>query len=93
MPEREPRNLVICCDGTSNEIGVLLSNVLKLYRLSEKSERQLAFYQPGIGTPQGQGRAGNAQPQGPELSFFKPAVSAKTRAIVEQMQRSSKVIC
>lgn len=47
---RAPRNLVVCCDGTSNEIGRLLSNVLKLYRVAEKSERQLTFYQPGIGT-------------------------------------------
>jgi uncharacterized protein (DUF2235 family) len=46
----EPRNLVVCCDGTSNEIGVLTSNVLKLYRIAEKSERQLAYYHPGVGT-------------------------------------------
>lgn len=45
-----PRNLVVCCDGTSNEIGELLSNVLKLYRIAEKSDNQLTFYQPGIGT-------------------------------------------
>jgi uncharacterized protein (DUF2235 family) len=45
-----PRNLVVCCDGTTNEIGTLLSNVLKLYRVAEKTDRQLAFYQPGIGT-------------------------------------------
>jgi uncharacterized protein (DUF2235 family) len=44
------RNLVVCCDGTSNEIGVLLSNVLKLYRVAEKSGSQVTFYQPGIGT-------------------------------------------
>ena len=47
---RAPRNLVVCCDGTSNEIGKLLSNVLKLYRVAEKSDDQLTFYQPGIGT-------------------------------------------
>ena len=47
---RAPRNLVVCCDGTSNEIGTLLSNVLKLYRVAEKSENQVTFYQPGIGT-------------------------------------------
>jgi uncharacterized protein (DUF2235 family) len=46
----EPRNLVVCCDGTSNEIGKQVSNVLKLYRIAEKSERQIVFYQPGIGT-------------------------------------------
>jgi uncharacterized protein (DUF2235 family) len=49
-PTTQHRNLVICCDGTSNEIGRLLSNVLKLYRIAEKSDRQLTFYQPGIGT-------------------------------------------
>jgi uncharacterized protein (DUF2235 family) len=47
---KAPRNLVVCCDGTSNEIGRLLSNVLKLYRVAEKSDDQLTFYQPGIGT-------------------------------------------
>jgi uncharacterized protein (DUF2235 family) len=44
------RNLVVCCDGTNNEIGRLLSNVLKLYRISEKSDRQVVYYNPGIGT-------------------------------------------
>lgn len=44
------RNLVVCCDGTNNEIGLLLSNVLKLYRIAEKSERQITYYHPGIGT-------------------------------------------
>jgi uncharacterized protein (DUF2235 family) len=46
----EPRNLIVCCDGTSNEIGKRLSNVLKLYRVAEKSERQITYYHPGIGT-------------------------------------------
>ncbi len=50
MTQRDPRNLVVCCDGTSNEIGKLLSNVLKLYRIAEKSERQITYYHPGIGT-------------------------------------------
>lgn len=46
----EPRNLLVCCDGTNNEIGARLSNVLKLYRIAEKSERQISYYHPGIGT-------------------------------------------
>lgn len=46
----EGRNLVVCCDGTNNEIGVRLSNVLKLYRIAEKSEQQITYYHPGIGT-------------------------------------------
>ncbi|KRA84046.1 DUF2235 domain-containing protein [Altererythrobacter sp. Root672] len=44
------RNLVVCCDGTNNEIGVLLSNVLKLYRIADKNAEQITYYSPGIGT-------------------------------------------
>lgn len=45
-----PRNLVIFLDGTGNELGRNLSNVLKLYRIAEKSERQICYYSPGVGT-------------------------------------------
>lgn len=45
-----PRNLVVCCDGTSNEIGKQLSNVFKLYRVLNKGAEQIAYYNPGIGT-------------------------------------------
>jgi uncharacterized protein (DUF2235 family) len=44
------RNLIVCCDGTSNEIGVNISNVLKLYRIAEKDEGQRVYYHPGVGT-------------------------------------------
>ena len=50
MGEIAERNIVVCCDGTNNEIGKLLSNVLKLYRIAEKSDRQLVYYSPGVGT-------------------------------------------
>jgi uncharacterized protein (DUF2235 family) len=45
-----PKNIVICCDGTGNEINVNLSNVLKLFRVLRKNEDQLVFYDPGVGT-------------------------------------------
>jgi uncharacterized protein (DUF2235 family) len=45
-----PKNIVICCDGTGNEVNTNLSNVLKLYRILRKDEDQLVFYDPGIGT-------------------------------------------
>jgi uncharacterized protein (DUF2235 family) len=48
--QRAGRNLVICCDGTGNEIGVTISNVLKLFRIIEKSERQRVWYNAGVGT-------------------------------------------
>lgn len=46
----EPRNLVIMLDGTGNELGRNLSNVLKLYRIAEKNHRQVCYYNPGVGT-------------------------------------------
>lgn len=45
-----PRNIVICCDGTGNEIESRLSNVLKLFRVLQKNENQLVYYSPGVGT-------------------------------------------
>lgn len=48
------RNLVVCCDGTGNEVSENISNVLKLYRVLRKTEKtspqQLVFYDPGVGT-------------------------------------------
>lgn len=49
-----PKHLVICCDGTGNEISENISNVLKLYRCLRKTDRtqprQMVFYDPGVGT-------------------------------------------
>ncbi len=47
---RAGRNLVVFCDGTGNELGRNLSNVLKLYRVATKSDKQLCYYSPGVGT-------------------------------------------
>ena len=53
-PKHEPRNIVICCDGTGNEISENISNVLKLYRCLRKTGKtephQVVFYDPGVGT-------------------------------------------
>ncbi len=49
-----PRNIVILCDGTGNQINENISNVLKLYRCLRKTPktkpRQLVYYDPGVGT-------------------------------------------
>ena len=45
-----PKNIVICCDGTNNEIVGDQTNVLRLYRMLSQNERQIAFYDPGVGT-------------------------------------------
>jgi uncharacterized protein (DUF2235 family) len=44
------KNIVICCDGTGNQIGNNLSNVLKLFRIMHKNDGQRVYYNPGIGT-------------------------------------------
>ncbi len=44
------KNIVICCDGTSNDVASDSTNVLRLFRSLERSERQIAFYDSGVGT-------------------------------------------
>lgn len=47
------KNVVVCCDGTGNEISENISNVLKLYRCLRKTGKaaaQIVFYDPGVGT-------------------------------------------
>ena len=44
------KNLVVCCDGTGNQIEGNLSNVLKLFRILHKNQEQRVYYNPGIGT-------------------------------------------
>lgn len=45
-----PKDIVICCDGTGNAIGANISNVLKLFRVADKDDRQRIYYHPGLGT-------------------------------------------
>ncbi|MGN7713717.1 T6SS phospholipase effector Tle1-like catalytic domain-containing protein [Agrobacterium radiobacter] len=45
------RNLVVCCDGTSNQFSEDRTNVAKLCRILRKDrERQLVYHHPGVGT-------------------------------------------
>ncbi|MGB0507366.1 MAG: DUF2235 domain-containing protein [Pikeienuella sp.] len=45
-----PKNIVILLDGTSNEISKNRSNILRLYGALDKSDDQLVYYDPGVGT-------------------------------------------
>jgi uncharacterized protein (DUF2235 family) len=42
--------IVVCCDGTGNEVEGNLSNVLKLFRITTKDSEQRVYYHPGVGT-------------------------------------------
>src|SRR5580700_9876075 len=44
------KNIVICCDGTGNQVEGNLSNVLKLFRILQKNADQRVYYNPGVGT-------------------------------------------
>ncbi|KAI0699326.1 hypothetical protein C8T65DRAFT_659921 [Cerioporus squamosus] len=52
-PERTPRTLILCFDGTSNQFDGDNTNVVKFYSLLKKDDdfdQQLCYYQPGVGT-------------------------------------------
>ena len=44
------KNIVILCDGTSNEVSEDRTNILRLYGTLKKDSSQLVFYDPGVGT-------------------------------------------
>ena len=44
------KNIVICCDGTGNEYGRNNTNVVECFSLAVQNDRQIAFYDPGVGT-------------------------------------------
>jgi uncharacterized protein (DUF2235 family) len=44
------RNIVICCDGTGNEISADETNVLRLARMLTHNDSQIFYYDPGLGT-------------------------------------------
>ncbi|MER8657283.1 DUF2235 domain-containing protein [Mesorhizobium sp. M0847] len=44
------RNIVICCDGTGNDVEADESNVLRLERMLVRDDDQVTYYDPGVGT-------------------------------------------
>ena len=48
--DKTPRNIVLCCDGTSNHFSPDRTNVVKLYQTLIQDERQIVYYHPGLGT-------------------------------------------
>lgn len=45
-----PRNLIVLCDGTANQVEADRSNVLRMYGCLERTADQIVFYDPGVGT-------------------------------------------
>jgi uncharacterized protein (DUF2235 family) len=44
------KNIVICCDGTGNEIAGNPTNILRLFHALERTSGQLLYYDGGVGT-------------------------------------------
>jgi uncharacterized protein (DUF2235 family) len=44
------KNIIICCDGTSNKLADDHTNVVRIFQIAEKDDSQIAFYDPGVGT-------------------------------------------
>ena len=44
-----PKNIVICCDGTSNDTTCDSTNVLRLFRSLLRCDEQIAVYDAGVG--------------------------------------------
>ncbi len=45
------KSIVICCDGTGNQLGETYSNVVKIYQCLVKNNAiQMVYYDPGVGT-------------------------------------------
>ncbi|MCW8809969.1 MAG: DUF2235 domain-containing protein [Ignavibacteriaceae bacterium] len=45
------KNIIVCCDGTGNEFGDRNTNVVKLFEIIDKiPDKQIAYYDPGVGT-------------------------------------------
>ena len=44
------KNIIICSDGTGNEYGSNITNVVETYKLAKKTKDQMVYYDPGIGT-------------------------------------------
>ena len=51
-----PKNIVVCCDGTSNEFDGARTNVVKLYQMLVHDPKvQATYYHPGLGTMEAAG--------------------------------------
>jgi len=51
VSKSESKNIVICCDGTANEPKAkAATNVFELMRVMERTEKQILYYDPGLGT-------------------------------------------
>lgn len=44
------KNIVLCCDGTNNQFSGHHTNVIRTYKVAQRTAQQLTFYDCGVGT-------------------------------------------
>ena len=77
------KNIVICTDGTGNEFGRNVTNVVETYVLAKKSKNQVVYYDPGVGTggyhyDEGTGKLKSAYDKGTGAGVHKNTEQAYT---------------
>lgn len=93
-----PKNIVICCDGTNNQFGICNTNVVRIAELvAQVPERQLCYYDPGVGTLPEQGvftRIGRTLSRWTALAFatdIKDKVSTAYAHLMDVWQPGDRV--
>lgn len=86
------KNLILCCDGTSNEFGRTNTNVVRLFQCLDRSPAagQVAYYDPGVGTlatPTLATRTARALSRGIGLAFGAGIITNINEAICFLMQQ------
>lgn len=89
------KNIVICTDGTGNEFGKNVTNVVETYLLADKSKSQFVYYDAGIGTggyhyDEGTGKLRAAYQMGTGAGVHKNTEQAYTY-LMEKYERGDKV--
>ena len=97
--ETEGRNLVVCCDGTGNQFGLHNTNVVKLYQILVKDDRQIVYYDPGVGTfsrPGYKTGIGRTLSKGLGLAFgdgFYDNLGEAYQFLVENYREGDRIFC
>jgi uncharacterized protein (DUF2235 family) len=93
------RNIILCCDGTNNEFGKYNTNVVRLFQCLDRSpqSRQIAYYDPGIGTLAAPGvwtKVGKAISRAIELAFgvgIIPKIESALSFLMQQYQPGDNI--
>lgn len=91
------KNIVLCCDGTNNQFAGHHTNVVRTYKVAERSARQVTFYDCGVGTmpePWAKGKLGRCWSMLKGLAFgsgFMQNIEDAYRFLIANYEQGDKV--